>query len=525
MLRAVALVLAAAAPASLGRAESDILCLKDGRIVTGPKMARVEGGIELQYKSGTILVPQDLIEDAVLADDLKVEPKTDEEKEKTAQGFVRFEKRWVTPKQRDEMVQKKVLEHRKELEERKEHGEWRSRYQEDGKYFHFEYTVPQRLFLPYRDAMEAYFAEFAKTWKVQQPKGGFKLPVCFYADEKSFLQIGGMPKGVLGYFDPGKKDLNIFYERLDPDLTTEVMFHEANHYLQSLVEPRFWVPHFPGESLAEYYGACRWDPEKKKLTVGLLQEHRLCQIETDVAGGEPMDLVRLVSTADLFEHYTWGWALVHFLMSDARYAPKFQKFFFALPEAKGVQRTDAAYGMYSIAQEDVFKIFQRELGLKDANAVRKLDAEWHDYVQSKLKLVSRSGYEKAGLEAKREDRKLRATRLLSTAIQKGSKNPLVFRALADLQAEDGKTSEAIDTYKLALAADPLDAEVYARLAFQVRPKDEKEAARLRGLALELGADDPWVHLDLEEEESGSGEPGKKPKPGEQPGVPGQQPPR
>src|SRR5258708_36072551 len=114
-----------------------------------------------------------------------------------------------------------------------------------------------------------------------------------------------------------------------------------------------------------------------------------------------MDLVKLVSTHDLFEHYTWGWALVNFLMNDPRYAPKFQKFFFALPEAKGVQRENAAYGMYTIKQEDVFTIFQRELGLKDANAVRKLDAEWHDDVQSKLQQVPCYGYEKAGPEARR----------------------------------------------------------------------------------------------------------------------------
>jgi hypothetical protein len=71
------------------------------------------------------------------------------------------------------------------------------------------------------------------------------------------------------------------------------MFHESNHYLQSLVDPAFWIPHFPGESLAEYYGASSWDPVKKKLTVGLIQEERLCEIQSDIDAGEGMDLVRL----------------------------------------------------------------------------------------------------------------------------------------------------------------------------------------------------------------------------------------
>jgi hypothetical protein len=509
--------LSAAAPA---RADDDILCLKDGRIFCGPKMARVAGGVEVLYKAGKVFVSQDLIQDAVLAEDLKISPLTDEEKEKTSQGFVRFENKWVTPKQREETLQKRILEHKKVLEEMRNHGEWRNRYVEDGKYFHFEYTVPQRIFEPYRDEMEAYFAEFAKTWKIQPPKNNFRLPVCFYSDEQSFLQIGGVPKGVLGYFDPSRKDLNIFYERLDPVLSEDVMFHEANHYLQSLVEPHFWIPHFPGESLAEYYGASQWDPVKKKLTVGLMQEGRLCQIQSDIAAGNLMDLAKLVSTHDLFEHYSWGWSLVHFLMNDSRYASKFMKFFLALPEAKGVQREEAAFGMYTIKQEDVLTIFMREFGLKDANALRKMDAEWHNYIESKLQLVSYRGYERAGLEAKREKRNIRATRLLKTAIEKGSKNPLVFLALGAIYGDDKKDREALDAWKKALEIDPFAEKVYAKMAVQLKGSDKKESNRLRALAVELGADDPWAEPATDEEgDEGSPEPGKKKKPGEQPGEP------
>ena len=86
------------------------------------------------------------------------------------------------------------------------------------------------------------------------------------------------------------------------------------------------MPHFPGESLAEYYGASHWDPVKKKLTTGLILEGRLVEVQDDVSRGEMMDLKRLISTGRMYEHYTWGWALAHFLMNDKRYAPKFQKF-------------------------------------------------------------------------------------------------------------------------------------------------------------------------------------------------------
>ncbi len=515
--------------AAAGRAQApssapveDILCLKDGRVVSGPRMSRFPGGVDVHYKAGTIRVPENLIQESVLAEDLDpaaTAPATPEEIAKTKEGLVRFEGHWTSPALREEILRKRILAHKTELEEMRAHGEWKNRYREDGKYFRFEYTVPPRIFAPYRDAMEAYFAEFARAWKVQPARNGFRLPVSFFADEPSFLQIGGVPKGVLGYFDPIRKDLNIFYERQDPRLSSEVMFHEANHYLQSLVEPKFWVPHFPAESLAEYYGACRYDPVTRKLDVGLLLEHRLCQIEADVAGGDLMDLAKLVSTEDLFEHYTWGWSLVHFLMKDPKTAAKFQKFFLALPEAKGVERKDVSHAMYTISQKDVFTIFRRELGLKDFDAIRKMEADWHDYVKSKLQLVTCSGYEQAGLEAKRDGRVIRATRLLTTAIEKGSRNPLVHQTLACLLVDDGETDRARAVWQRALELDPLDERAYFRMSQRLRGKDETEAKRLRALALELGADDPFGSQVIDTGEDEPPEPGKEPHPGDQPGKP------
>lgn len=501
------LALAAAAPAG-----KDILCLKDGRVIEAEGMHRVADGIEITYPNGKVHVPQDLVLDAVLDEDARVPPKTDEEKDQAAKGFVHFEGKWLTVQQRDQLVSKRLEKHRKVLQEMKAHGEWRNRQKEDTKYFHFEYTVPQHIFEPYRNAMEAYFIEFAKIWKIKTPKPEDRLPVCFYADKESFNQIGGVPENVLGYFRYVRPwDLNIFYERLDPSLSQDVMFHEGNHYLQQLINLQFKVPHFPGEALAEYYGASDWDPEKKKLTVGLIQEGRLCQIQTDIDAGERMDLVRLISTEGMYEHYTWGWALVHFLMNDPRYALKFQHFFLALPEAKGVQRAPAPNGMYTLNQADVFTIFTREMGLKDATAVRKLQADFDNYVDFKLKLVTCSGYEKAGFKAKEVGRTKRATRLFNTAIEKGSKNPLVFHSLAEIQAGEGQRDEAFAMWKKAIAIDPLEGLFYSKMAFFMEDRDKAEAERLRKLAKDIGYDDPWVNATLVEEKP---EPEKPRKPGE-----------
>jgi hypothetical protein len=180
----------------------DILCLKDGRIVQGKPMARVEGGIEITYPHGRVKVPDKMIADAVLESDAIAPALTDEEKEQAKKGFVQFEGKWVTPDQRQALVAKRVEKHRLELEDIKSHEEWRNRWIEESRYFRFEYTVPKAIFEPYRDAMRAYFNEFLKTWKLKKPGVDQRLPVCFYADEESFLQVAGVKKGVLGYFHP-----------------------------------------------------------------------------------------------------------------------------------------------------------------------------------------------------------------------------------------------------------------------------------------------------------------------------------
>ena len=205
----------------------------------------------------------------------------------------------------------------------------------------------------------------------------------------------------------------------------------------------------------------------------------------------------------MYEHYTWGWTLVHFLMNDARYAAKFQKFVFTLARGKDVKRFDMGVdGLKSCEGSEVLRVFMSELGLKDADALRKLETEWHDYVHSKLKLVTIAGVEKAALVAAGTGRILRATRLCKEAIDKGSRNPLVHHAYARLLLVKGKRDDAIDAEKNAIAIDPLEGRFWSRLGYLMSTKGgahKAEAERLRALGKELGYDDPWREIKLEEE--------------------------
>ena len=287
-------------------AHADILLLEDGRIIERPNMERVEGGVKVTFENGDITVPDALIEQVILEGGSGYEPKTEEEKAKYEKGLVRFEGKWVKESKLPDLIAKHIAERKAEIAEIKEHMLWRNRWREKTKHFEFEYTVPPHVYEFYRDMMEAYYKEFAKTWKVKQPKDKDygRLKVCFYTDIKKFHRTGGLGGGVQGYFKfRPPLELNFFYDRLDPEHSEQVMYHEANHYLQLLLNVDNGMPHFPGEAIAEYYGASKFDPVTKKLETGRILEGRLTEIKNDIAADDMMDLEKMVSADQMYEHY------------------------------------------------------------------------------------------------------------------------------------------------------------------------------------------------------------------------------
>ena len=236
-------------------------------------------------------------------------------------------------------------------------------------------------------------------------------------------------------------DLNIYYDRRDPSFSESVMFHEANHYLQKLIRFDFSMPHWPGESLAEYYGASKYDSRTGKLEVGLIQEGRLTEIQTDIAAGEMMGLEKLLTADRMYEHYNWGWSLVHFLMNHSKYKKKFQKYVQTLAQSSDVRREKIFQGkLETVRGDECWRVFRKQLGLKSDSAVKKLEESWHGYIEQNLELVTARGFEKAGFAAAGgyPSRPLRAERLLRTAVEKGSTNALVYHKLGEFAGGQGR---------------------------------------------------------------------------------------
>jgi tetratricopeptide (TPR) repeat protein len=482
-------------------AAADILLLKDGRILERDKIERAEGGVKARFENGEVFIPSGLIQEAVLAGEPPAIPDTPEAREMAAKGLVPFEGKWVKPEQRDAAIQKRLDERKAAVEEVRKHTLWRDRYKEETKHFKFEYTVAPHVFAYFRDLMETYYDDFTKAWKVKAPKEVGKLTVCFYTDREAFHQTGGVGGGVEGYFRfVPPLELNFYYARLDPYHTEQVMYHETNHYLQLLLRPDFSMPHFPGESIAEYYGASTFDPKAKKLNVGQILEGRLTEVQTDVAAGEMMGLEKMVSADEMYEHYNWGWSLVHFLMNDKGYAKKFEKFVDALVEGKDVRQDAMGFGsMKTVKGSEVWAAFRRVMGLKTEDEVKAMEAAWHAYVKDNLKLVTSTGLEKAATAAMNTGRSIKAKRLFREAIEKGSQNPMTFYRYADLLADDRKFDEAIAHLQRAIELEPLASSFYAELGRVMGRKGDDEARkRYLALARELDPDNPWLEIEIED---------------------------
>jgi len=477
-----------------GVAQADVLLLKDGRIVEGPKMEWGEQGVTVHFDHGDVFVPETLFEDAIIEGSTRpYTPQNEKEKEKIEKGLVPFEGKWMKPARRETLIQRKLEDKREEIAEIKRRSLWRDRWKEQTKHFAVESTAAPHITEYFRDMMEAYYKEFSKVWKVRQGNLG-RLIVCFHGNRKKFHQNSGAPSNALGYFrfvDP--IELNFFYDRLDPRYSEEVMFHEVNHYLQYLMDPEFSMPHFPGEAIAEYYGASVYDPVKKKLTVGLMQEGRLAGMRNEIDAGKMLGLKKMLETDQMFSHYSWGWSLVHYLMNDKRYRKKFEKWVLALVKAKDIDRVVTGNGKTTVRGTEVLRTFMKYHGVKNMDALAKLEEEWHAYVKDNLTFVSGRGLEMAARAARREGRPIRAKRLFTEAIATGEVGASAYHSLASLMRSDAEKEEAIKLWKQAVAHDPLEGAYHAILGKALFDSGSKEEGRrLVKLGLELSPGDAWL---------------------------------
>lgn len=473
------------------------LQLTDGRFVMDQQIERHERGAVIKYKNGDVIVPRALIRDCTAFEIGAAEASmSDEDKAKIEKGQVLFEDKWIPIAKRDALLAERVKTRAKRIAEAEAHRLWRNRYTMKTKNFEFEYTIDPEVMQRYADMLEVYYATFTKEWGIRKPSGMGRLKVCFYHDQDYFQQVGGAPPGVIGYFRfVAPIELNFFYERLDEALTQDVLFHEANHYLTHLIDPKFHYPSWINESLAEYYGASEWDADAKRMIVGNLQEGRLAVIQDAIRQDEWQKLeplIRLEQGQFNAIHYAWGWSLVHYLMSDKKNADAFKKFYLALGRDKSVKRVPHFYDIKKIEPDEQIELFKKFMGVKD---LAEMEAGWHAYVRE-LKAASGAGYRNAGDIALARGMPIKAQRFFKTALDMGESGCMTHFGYGRALYQKGKHQEAAEQFEQAIAIDPLQGHFWMYLADarQHLKADKAEVDRLRRLALEIDPDDYNLRL-------------------------------
>lgn len=491
-LAAIVLLLAATT------ASADHLTLKDGRVYEGLAIRKDGEALLVEFPNGTVRVARDLVQDFFIEGE-EPEPQTEEEKENRAKGLVPWKGKWVRVEQRDREREKERQARIAELEEWKKHSDWKDRYQFKTRNFQFESTLPMNLNDQYSELMETYFSEFAKKWKTRVPQDWGRLTICFHSDADSFRRVSGASDFTLGYYRfVAPRELHFYFDRGNPSLTVDVMFHEANHYLTDLMDESFQYPHWLNEAMAEYYGASEWDPAKKTMTVGGIQAGRLNEVQVDIAADKRPVLDELLSDESRdYSHYTWGWTFVHFMMESSKYSKKFQKFFNDLARAPDVERKAGAWNFKYASGAEVRRVFLSRMGMKESE-LPKLQGEWYEHISS-LRTDGIAGIEEAGIRACYQGNgKFRGRRLLKEAIDKGSVRPDVFINYAALVGRyDGGPQAALDVLEKASERIPLEAEIWANRGYILKGLGRQaEGDKFIALAKDIDPDIDLIRLEV-----------------------------
>lgn len=470
--------------------DQDVLILKDGRIFNQFDLEQKENHVLVKLEAGTIEVRNELVDIVIEAGkEISFNPVTDEEKEKFEKGFVRLEDRWVKTKNAQREIEKDLEDRLDEAQDDLAHAEWASRYQTETKHFMWHHTTPMRVTKRFMDSADAYYDVFKKDWKIERNKRKPKLAINFYNDAAEYQRTAGAPPGALAYFMfLGNYDLNAYYDRLDPDFTEQVLFHELGHYLHKLIDEDFKYPHWPGESLCEYYGGARFDTDSGKLEVGLIHNGRLATIKAEMAEGEKIELEHMITTQG-FEDYTWGWSFVHFLMQDKQHAKNFKKFFIGLAEEKDIPRERGMANLKFVKGEHVLEYFMECMGIADKEELRALEKEWYEYIDEELTFSGENALIWEAKTAKSLGERDRARELYKKAFDKnfdGAPANAHYEYFKLMTDQDG--SDAVKHLRAAVDKAPMTAlfryELGAILAGR-KGKDQEEGELQKAIAKEL----------------------------------------
>jgi hypothetical protein len=413
---------------------ADRVVTEDGRVLEAKKAREKDGTYTLEFEHGTIVVPKDRFVKAVeIEGDMSdYVPANDDERDKLAQGFVRYHGKWIHKTEYEGLLRRENERSSAEADAAAAHSEWHNALQKETKHFLVFSNTSQELLDYYSDLLEAY-------WALMDDRIGIdptpimrrtKMTVNVYKSAGDFHSLSGeSDPAVLGFFTPDGQSLNFFHDYGEPEKSQWVALHECTHLLTYLIDQQFRPQIWINEAIADYFGSSEVERDKSgKLHIvpGKLQTDRVLTVQQAIQSGNAITLDKLFFLpAESFRgfEYAHAWSFVYFLNNaeNGKYAKGFAKFFKDLyTTAKGVPFTsEASYGQSGtgkvVKPEDIRDLLLKKIGAKDVEALGKA---WHAYIAG-IEIDAPRARLKRGLNAILQLRYQEALADLDAAIEGG----------------------------------------------------------------------------------------------------------
>jgi len=480
-------------------AAADRVLTKDGRVLH-PKKARAEGsGYRLVFENGEIVVAEkDVVQSVEIEGDMsEYVPSSDDERDKLAQGYVKYKGKWLSKPAYEGELRREFEEGRKRTEDLARHSDWTNAWSKETRHFVVRSNTSPELLDYYCELLEAYYALMDERIGINPSPTmrRTKLAVNIFKSRAEFRELsdfggGSMPGGVIGFFSPMGRSLNFFHDYEDPDRTTWVALHECTHLLTFLVDqqyqPQIWV----NEGVADYFGSSKVERDKNGkilITPGELQTDRVLTVQQAIAlsrgaapatgalgdgeeAGDPKKPKKSragrkdTTLEELFLlpreqfdgfQYAHAWSFIYFLnqYEGGKYAKSFAKFFKGLYSLEKPLKVDTSGGGKRVSPPDIRAYLLSKLGLK---GTAELEKQWKDFVAA-VPIEGPSARLKRGLSAARQLEFEDALVDLDAAIQAGTKDPRAWWARGRALAATGKRKQAQADLSKAVEMDPLNA--------------------------------------------------------------------
>lgn len=479
------LALLAAASFFVGSARADRVVTVDGRILS-PKKARVQdAGYKFVFEHGEVVVPdKTLVREVEIEGDMSdYVPANEDEKQKLAQGYVKYRNRWMSAAGYQEELRKAFEAGKKRTEEIKAHSDWANAWTKKTRHFVFVTNTSPELLDYYSELLEAYY-------DLQDQRIGInpspalartQMTVNVYRSADEFHKYStDKDPSVLGYFWSYDKTLNFYHDYQEPSLSTWVALHECTHLLTYLIDQQYQPQIWLNEAVADYFGSSKvYRGKNGKLVIepGQLQTDRVLTVQQALkdekkaapastkgkkggfGGDRPFtkleDLFML--SRDEFDgfQYAHAWSFVYFLMNaeNGKYQKGFNRFFKGLYTLEKGIETKANGGGKMVEPKTIRDYLLKRIAVKDTAA---LEAEWKAFVAA-IPIEGPEARLKRGLYSVRSGEFKEAITDLDIAIEAGIKDPRAFAARAKALVFTNQMDKAKEDAKKAVALDPLDA--------------------------------------------------------------------